>query len=112
MSSLALLEAEIPSPLYVTGKNYVDIINRPGVAGAVLQGLESSFWGQIGVEFNFQSTGAHYRCDVRISSAHYQLKNHLRSVISDRRPPLTMGCHPMLTENASFVKPMHLEVIF
>ena len=25
MSSLALLEAEIPSPLYVTGKNYVDI---------------------------------------------------------------------------------------
>ena len=23
MSSLALLEAEIPSPLYVTGKNYV-----------------------------------------------------------------------------------------
>ena len=25
MSSLALLEAEIPSPLYVTGKNNVDI---------------------------------------------------------------------------------------
>ena len=26
MSSLALLEAEIPSPLYVTGKNNVDVI--------------------------------------------------------------------------------------
>ena len=26
MSSLALLEAEIPTPLYVTGKNYVDVI--------------------------------------------------------------------------------------
>ena len=26
MNSLALLEAEIPSPLYVTGKNNVDII--------------------------------------------------------------------------------------
>ena len=25
MSSLALLEAEIPSPLYVTGKNKVDV---------------------------------------------------------------------------------------
>ena len=29
-----------------------------------------------GVEFNFQSTGAHYMCDGRIRAAHYQLKDH------------------------------------
>ena len=39
--------------------------------------LESSFWGQIGVEFNFQSTGADYMCGIRSNSAHYQLKDHL-----------------------------------
>ena len=43
MSFLALLvlEAEIPSPLYVAGKNKVDVIDRPRVAGAVLQTASS-----------------------------------------------------------------------
>ena len=36
----------------------------------VLEGLESSFWGQIGVAFNFQSIGADHMCGVRITSAH------------------------------------------
>jgi len=34
MSSLALLEAEIPSPLYVTGKNYVMLFSALMVAVA------------------------------------------------------------------------------
>ena len=43
----------------------------------LLKGLESSFWGQIGVEFNLQSTGAGYRCGGSIRAAHCQLKDHL-----------------------------------
>ena len=46
------------------------LLHPKGKVSPVLEGLESSFWGQIVVEFNFQSTGANYRCDGRIRAAH------------------------------------------
>ena len=46
------------------------LVTSKGKVFTLLEGLESSFWGQIGVEFNFQSTGPHYRCFGRILSAH------------------------------------------
>ena len=48
-----------------------------GKVSRLLGGLKSSYWGQIGVELNYQSIGAHYRCCGRIRAAHYQLKGHL-----------------------------------
>ena len=53
------------------------LLRPKGKVSLVLEGLETSFWGQIGVELNFQSTGSDYMCGVRINSAHYQLKYHL-----------------------------------
>ena len=46
------------------------LFHTKGKVFPLLEGLERSFWGQIGVEFNFQSTGAYYRCGGRINSAH------------------------------------------
>ena len=49
---------------------YLCLLSTMGKVSRLLVGLESSFWGQIGVEFNFQSIGAHYRCGGRIRAAH------------------------------------------
>ena len=49
---------------------YFCLLHTKGKLSPLLEGLESSFWGQIGVEFNFQSTGAHYMCGGRIRAAH------------------------------------------
>ena len=56
----------------ITQKNlcYFGLLHTKGKVFPLLEGLERSFWGQIGVELNFQSTGAHYRCGGRINSAH------------------------------------------
>ena len=50
--------------------HYFCLLHKKGKVSPVLEGLDSSFWGQIGVEFNFQSTGADHRCGVCINSAH------------------------------------------
>ena len=46
--------------------SHFSLLHTKGKVSPLLEGLESSFWGQIGVEFNFQSTLAHYRCRGRI----------------------------------------------
>ena len=56
----------ITSAIYL----YFCLLHTKGKVFPLLEGLESSFWGQIGVEFNFQSTGAHYRWYSRIRAAH------------------------------------------
>ena len=38
--------------------HYFCLLHPKGKVSPVLKGLESSFWGQIGVQFDFQSTGA------------------------------------------------------
>ena len=45
------------------------LLSKIGKESQLLVGLESYFWG-LGVEFNFQSIGAHYRCCSRIKAAH------------------------------------------
>ena len=44
---------------------YFCLLHTKGKVFPLLEGLESSFWGQIVVEFNFQSTGEDYRCGGR-----------------------------------------------
>ena len=39
--------------------------------------MEREFWGQLGVELNFQSIGDYYRCSGRTMATHYQLRAHL-----------------------------------
>ena len=45
------------------------LIYTKGDVSLLLEGLESSFGGQIGLELNFQFTGAHKRCGGRIRVA-------------------------------------------
>ena len=40
--------------------HYFCLWHTKGKVFLLLEGLESSFWGQLGVEFNFQYAGAHY----------------------------------------------------
>ena len=44
---------------------YFCLLHTKGKVFPLLEGLESSFWSKNVVEFNFQSTGAHYRCGGR-----------------------------------------------
>ena len=72
--SLALRSHDqIPASHWSNGKkhlHYFCLLHTKGKVFPILEELEISFWGQIGVEFNFQSTGAHYRCGGRIRAAH------------------------------------------
>ena len=54
----------------LTVSRYFCLLCPKGKVYPVLEGLESSFRGQIGVEFNFKSTGADHMCGVHINSAH------------------------------------------
>ena len=56
-----------PSPS--TQKNHY-ILSTTGKVSQLLEGLYSLFWGQIGVEFDFQSIGEYYRCNGCIITAH------------------------------------------
>ena len=71
-STTSILKGKATTATINANKNlhYFCLLRPKGEVSPVLEGLESSFWGQIGVEFNFQSTGAHYRCGGRIRAAH------------------------------------------
>ena len=49
---------------------YLCLLHLKGKVSPVLEGLVTSLWGQIGVEFSFQSTGTDYRHGGLISTAH------------------------------------------
>ena len=54
----------------INAKENIYVLHTEGKVFPLLEGLESSFWGQIGLEFNFQSPGAHCRCGGCIRVAH------------------------------------------
>ena len=71
ITSTTSIQKEKATTATIKGKKNIYIIFAcKGKVSPILEGLESSFWDQIGVELNFQSTGADYRCGVCIKSAH------------------------------------------
>ena len=62
------LTHHLPTPQWDFKISTCGCSNRAEISLTYLP-LESSFWGQIGVELKFHPIGAHYRCDGRIRAA-------------------------------------------